>query len=162
MTRAHRVLAASLVLGGFAACLAYAQQTTIQAPPMELVLAGKSYTPPLRGVANIEILDPAHKRTAGKVITTIKVRNASDAPIARLKVDEPWYDKGGNVIMMGSGTVDGLLQPGQVAEVTFEVPFNSNMLSNNYQFSHANGTVKVEKVAKFPEPPPEANPSQQQ
>jgi hypothetical protein len=151
MTRARRVFAASLVLAGFAG-LAYAQGA-VQPPPMELVLAGKSYTPPLRGVANVQILDPTHKRAGGKVTTIIKVRNASEQPIARLKVEEPWYDKDGNIIMMGSGTVDGLLQPGEVQELTFEVPFNAKMLSNNYQFSHANGTVKVEKVAKFPEPP---------
>jgi hypothetical protein len=157
MTRARRVFAASLVMGGFAAGFAYAQGT-VQAPPMELVLAGKQYTPPLRGVANVEYITPVHKRTGSKVVTTIKVRNASNAPIARLKVDEPWYDKDGDVVMIGSGVINGLLQPGEVQEITYEVPFNTRMQSNNYQFSHANGDVKLERVDKMPEPPKEGAP----
>ncbi len=153
MVRARRAFVASVICVGFAAGFAYAQQSTVKAPPMELVLAGKKFTPPIRGTAPVQFLAPVHKRTAGKVITTIKVRNAGDAPIARLKVTEPWYDKGGNIIMEGQGVINGLLQPGEVQEMTWEVPYNAKMQSNNYQFSHANGDVKPEKVDKFPETP---------
>jgi hypothetical protein len=153
MTRARRVFAASLVFGGLIAGFAYAQQSTVKAPPMELVLAGKQYTPPLRGVAQVEFLDPVHKRNGKMVVTTFKVRNPNDKPIARLKIDETWYDKGGDVVVIGTGVINGLLKPGEVQEITYEVPFSSKMQSNNYQFSHANGEVKPEKVDKFPEPP---------
>jgi hypothetical protein len=152
MTRARRVLAASLVLGGFAAGLAYAQQSAVKPPPMELVLAGKKYTPPLRGQAPVEFTTPTHKRDGKMVVTTIRVRNPNDAPIARLKIDEPWYDKNGDIVVIGSGVINGLLQPGEVADITYQVPFNSKMQSNNYNFSHANGDVKPQKVDKLPEP----------
>ncbi len=155
MTRARRVFAATFVLGGcLAAGFVYAQQSTIQPPPMELVLAGKQYTPPLRGVAPVEFLDPVHKRDGKMVVTTFKVRNPNDKPIARLKIDETWYDKGGDVVVIGTGVINGLLQPGEMQEISYEVPFNSRMQSNNYHFTHANGDVKPEKVAKFPEPAP--------
>jgi hypothetical protein len=152
MTRA-RILAASLVVGGAAAGLAYAQQGTIQPPPMELVLAGKQFTPPLRGVADVEFLPQKTKRDGRMVVTTFQVRNASNGPIARLQIDETWYDKGGNVVTGGRGLINGVLAPGEQATIVIETPYNSAMLSNNYNFSHANGTVKPEKVNEFPEPP---------
>jgi hypothetical protein len=152
MTRARRAFVASLVCAGLTGAFAYAQQSTVKVPPMELVLAGKQFTPPIRGIANVEFTTPVHKRTGGKVITTIRVRNPGTQPIARLKVNEPWYDKGGDIIMMGQGVINGLLQPGEVADLTWEVPFDSKMQSNNYQFSHANGDVKPQKVDKLPDP----------
>lgn len=158
MTRARRAFAASLVVGGFAAGFASAQGT-VQAPPMELVLAGKSFTPPLRGVANIEFLPQTTKRTGRMVVTTFKVRNASQAPVARLQIDETWYDKGGNVVTGGRGLINGILPPGEEATIVIETPYDSGMLSNNYNFSHANGTVKPERVSKFPEVPAAAAPN---
>jgi hypothetical protein len=36
--------------------------------------------------------------------------------------------------------------------ITISTPWNKDMKSNNYNFSHANGTVKPQKVAKLEVP----------
>ena len=43
----------------------------------------------------------------------------------------------------------GLLQPGEVQTIVIETPYNAKMKQNNYNFSHANGTIKPHKVAKM-------------
>src|SRR5262245_31808066 len=107
MNRA-RLASAALVVGSvmFAGAAITAQVT--QAPPMTQVLAGKKFTPPVRGEALVEIVQPVTKPQPGKnmVMTTIKVRNASLAPIARLQVTETWYDKGGAVVASSRGSIN--------------------------------------------------------
>ena len=83
------------------------------------------------------------------VIEKIQVKNMSTAPIARLTIDETWYDKGGATIGGGKGILKGLLQPGEVQTVTVESPFNAKMSANQYRFSHANGGVTPHQVNKF-------------
>jgi hypothetical protein len=122
------------------------------APPMQLVLAGKKFTQPIKGEAVIEFTKPATKREKNLVVTRILVRNASIGPVPRLTVSETWYDKGGAVVTGGRGTVNGLLQPGEVQTVVIETPYNAAMVSNNYNFSHANGTVKPARVEKIEDP----------
>jgi len=41
------------------------------------------------------------------------------------------------------------LEPGEVATVKIETPFNAKMKANNYNFSHANGTIKPHAVPKL-------------
>src|SRR5207237_2839472 len=103
---------------------------------------------PIRGAASVESTQPVTKAIPGqnKVQTTIKVRNASAAPIARLSVTETWYDKGGAIIAGGKGVVNGLLQPGEIQTIVIETPYNKAMSSNNWNFTHANGNVKPAKV----------------
>ena len=84
----------------------------------------------------------------------------SAAPIARLMVTETWYDKGGAVVASGRGAVNGLLQPGEIQIITIETPYSPKMSSNNWNFTHANGTVKVAKV-KTLEAPKDPNASAQ-
>ena len=147
MNRARLIVAATLV----SACAATAAPAqTPQAPPMTSVLAGKKFTPPFKGTADVEFLKPDTKHEKDMVVTRIKVRNASNAPIARLTVEETYYDKGGATVGGGKGVLNGLLQPGEVQTVVIETPFKAGMLSNNYRFSHANGDVKPHNVAKFP------------
>ena len=152
MTRARVAFAAALVSTTLFASAAAAQVT--QAPPMTPVLAGKTFTPPVRGEALIEFTQPVTKALPGKsmVQTTIKVRNASAAPIARLKVDETWYDKGGAIVAGGKGVINGLLQPGEIQTLTIATPYSPKMSSNNWNFTHANGTVKVAKVKTLEAP----------
>jgi hypothetical protein len=89
------------------------------------------------------------------VVTRIIVRNAAAAPIPRLTIDQTWYNKAGAVVISARGMVKGLLQPGEVQEVLIETPYERNMISNNYQFQHANGTVKPVRVDKLELPKPE-------
>lgn len=144
MNRARFTIAATVVVT-LAAGVAMAQ---VQAPPMQQVLAGKKFTPPVRGEALVEFTQPVTKAISGKsmVQTTIRVKNSSAAPIARLMVTETWYDKGGAVVASGRGAVNGLLQPGEIQILTIDTPYSARLSSNNWNFTHANGTVKVAKV----------------
>jgi hypothetical protein len=145
MNRARFAVAATLLTAVYAGAALAAQ---VQAPPMSPVLAGKKITPPLKGEALVEFTQPVTKAIPGKsiVVTTIKVRNSSLAPIARLQVSETWYDKGGAIVAGGRGTINGLLQPGEIQTITIETPYNAKMSSNNWNFTHANGSVKPAKV----------------
>ena len=69
-----------------------------------------------------------------------------------MKIDITWYDKGGTVVTGGQGVIAGLLQPGEVQTVRIETPFDSRMATNNFLFSHVNGTVKPKRVAKLDVP----------
>src|SRR5258708_36044822 len=133
MNRA-RLASAALVVGSvmFTGAVMIAQVT--QAPPMQSVLAGKKFTPPVRGEALIEFTQPTTKALAGKsmVETTIKVRNASPAPIARLQVTETWYDKGGAVVASNRGVINGLIQPQELQTIVIYTPYNAKMSSNNW------------------------------
>ncbi len=136
------ILGASLLAGA-----ASAQQP--QAPDLKPILAGKKFTPPFRGQADVEIKQPVTKREKDMVVTRIDVKNMMDAPIARLTVDETWYDKEGNTVAGGKGMINGLLQPGEVQTLTISTPYNPKMAQNNWNFSHVNGTVKPKKVKTF-------------
>jgi hypothetical protein len=152
MIRARFAVAATLVSTMYIGAALAAQ--TVQAPPMKQVLAGKKFTPPVKGEALIEFTQPVTKPQPGKnlVVTTIKVRNQSAAPIARLQVAETWYDKAGAIVAGGRGTINGLLQPGEIQTITIETPYSSKMSSNNWNFTHANGTVKPAKVKSLDAP----------
>jgi hypothetical protein len=123
-----------------------------QTPPMTSVLAGKKFTPPFKGQAVVEYTSPVTKRVKDAVVTTIMVKNLATAPLARLTIEQIWYNKEQSVVMRGRGVINGLLPPAEVQMITIEIPYNSNMISNNYQFSHANGTIKPQRVAKLEVP----------
>ena len=57
------------------------------------------------------------------VITRMTVRNASAAPIARLQIDETWYDKTGATVTAGRGVINGLLQPGETIVLEIQTPW---------------------------------------
>ena len=86
MNRARVAFSATLVATTLAAGTALAGQAT-QAPPMTSVLAGKKFTPPIKGEAIIEFTQPVTKREKDMVVTRITVRNASLGPVPRLTVD---------------------------------------------------------------------------
>jgi len=108
---------------------------------------------PQRGEANLEITKPNTKLVGGEVITIIMVQNVSPAPIAGLKVEENWYNKGGTPI--GGDVFRHLrpLMPDEVLKVELKSPRRPGMDSNQYQFSHANGTIKTKVVPKLEAPP---------
>jgi hypothetical protein len=147
MNRARLTFAATLVGVSLAATAVFAQ--TPQAPPMTSILAGKKFTPPLKGPAELDFTKPVTKREKDMVVTTIMVKNMSNAPILRLTIDETWYDKAGETVTGGKGVVTRL-EPGEVGVVKIETPYNPKMNANNYHFSHANGTVpKPHSVPKL-------------
>jgi hypothetical protein len=148
MNRARIVLAATFAGACLVAGPALAEQAT-QAPPMKSVLAGKKFTPPLRGQADIEMSKSTTKKEKDLVVTTFPVKNMSKQPIARLTCDETWYDEKGTVIGGGKGVITGMLQPDEVQTMRIESAWNPKMKSNNFNFSHPNGTVKAKQVAKL-------------
>ena len=77
--KARFAIAAALVGASLVAVDASAQQ----APPMQPILAGKKLTPPIRGQADVDFLQPKSEKKGGDVVTSIKVKNMSNAPIAR-------------------------------------------------------------------------------
>jgi len=147
MTRARLIFAATLLGAGMTAGTLLAQGNQ---PPLEPILSGRgSFTPPLRGSAEVNYTNPSLKREKDTVVIKIDVKNMSNAPIARLRIDETWYDKAGATIAGGTGAVNGLLQPGEIKTVTIEMPANKNLASDKMQFTHANGSVNAHKVPKL-------------
>ena len=109
--------------------------------------------PPVRGEAPLGYTKPVVK--AGKIdgkdfiITTIRVKNLAQGTIAGLKVDEFWYDKAGDPVTGDTFRHPKPLQPGEVITVTLETPRNAKMDRNQYNFSHANGTIKAQLLPKL-------------
>ena len=148
MNRARLTFAATLV---GASCLFLATTALAQAqqpPPMTSILAGKKFTPPFKGQADLDFTSPVTKNVKGMVTTTIVVKNTMNAPLLRLTIDETWYDAAGGLVTGGKGVISRL-EPGEVGTVKIETPFNPKMKANNYNFAHANGTIKPHKVAKL-------------
>ena len=123
-----------------------------QAPQLTPILAGKNFTPPIRGQADVDFVKPETKRNKDLVVTTIKVKNMSTGPIARLTVSETWYGKDGQIVTGGKGFINGLLKPGDSQAIEIQPPYDAKMSSNNFNFAHANGTVKPHQVKTLDEP----------
>ncbi len=144
MTRARSLFAATVV-GALASATTFAQ-TAPQAPPMQSILAGKKFIPPVRGQAEIDYVKDQTRREGTTLITKIHVKNLGTAPIARLKVTETWYDKKNNMLPGGEGVINGLLQPGETQVIEVRTPTNPNFNVQMLMFAHANGTVKPHLV----------------
>jgi hypothetical protein len=150
MARAHFAVVAALVAAGIAG--APGGLTAQTAPEFKQVLAGKKVAPPIKGQAEVEFTQPVTKKEGDSVVTTIRVKNMASAPIARLKVAETWFDKGGNIVGAGEGTLDKPLAAGAVDTVTIQTQWTAKMNSNSWNFSHANGTIKPKRVSKLDDP----------
>lgn len=110
--------------------------------------------PPIRGEAVLEMTKPATKRAGNEVVTTIIARNpATTGAIAGLKVEENWYDKKRNPVTGDTYRHPRPLKAGEAITITLRTPVNPNMDTNQYQFTHANGTIKVTIVPKIEVPP---------
>ena len=159
MNRALYAFAATLVgavcAGGFtpsAQTQPAAPANQPKAPELKSVLAGKKFTPPIRGQADVDYVKGQTRREGSTLVTKIQVKNTSSAPIPRLTIDETWYDKSNNLIPGGKGVINGLLQPGEVQTIEIRTPANPNMNASQLMFSHANGPVKPHAVKSFDAP----------
>ena len=148
-------LAGALCLGGLTAAAQTPAADQPKAPELKPVLAGKKFTPPVRGEATIDFVKSPTRRDGTTLVTKILVKNTSNAPIARLTIDETWYDKSNNLIPGGKGVINGLLQPGEVQTIEIRTPVNANMSASMLQFSHANGTVPKPHSVKAMDAPKE-------
>jgi hypothetical protein len=111
--------------------------------------ARAKFVPPLKGLATIEVL-PAQSRRVGKeIVTTFKIKNTSNAPIALLKLDEYWYDKGGKLVSTDTQRHRQPFMPGEIIEITTRAPDMPGAASAQRTFSHANGKVEAKAVKKL-------------
>jgi hypothetical protein len=146
MFRLNRALLALtlglVVVGGVSAALA--QQPAGQAPPKAV------WINPVRGTVEIQYIDTAVKMDKeGYVVKTFQVKNMSTGPIARLKIEQFWWDKNNNPVPGDAQFLKKPLMPGETGTIVLKTPKNANMFRDNYKFSHQYGDVKVKKVAKF-------------
>ena len=103
-------------------------------------------------IACEEPVAPAFACGGKPVQITFTVKNTSNAPIPRLTIDETWYGKDNQIVAGGKGFINGLLQPGEIRTIEIQTPYNAKMSSNQYMFSHANGSVKPHSVKVLEDP----------
>lgn len=154
MTRARVALAAAplaIVASALFADMILVGQSA-QAPNLQPVLAGRKFIPPLKGEAIIEYTAPKTARQGNAVVTSLTVRNLSPQPIARLTVNEVWYEKDGGVLTAGRAVINGLLQPQEIQVMNISTPWKAGMGSFQRRFTHANGDVKLNLVKNLEAP----------
>jgi len=155
MNRVSRAILALTVVVGLlsVASLALAQtpaagQAAGQATPPQS--SGQvAWVNPVRGTVQIQYTNPVTKRVKDNVVTTITIKNMSNGPVARLKVEEFWWDKKNNPVASNQEFSRKPVMPGEVVTFTLTTPYSPGMNANNYKFSHAYGTIDPKKVAKF-------------
>ena len=147
MNRARIAAIATLVGASLAGPALLAQQP----PEMKPILAGRKVEPPIKGQAEIDFTQPSTKRNGDVVTTTVKVKNTSNAPIARLAITETWFDKSQQQVASSQGSLDKPLEPGAIDTVTIQTPWNAKMNGNSWTFVHANGTIKPRRVPALTE-----------
>jgi hypothetical protein len=139
-----------------AVTVAYAQSKPAQAPATKTAPTSGQQAPAapakfvkmLKGTADIQFIPGTPKKVGGDIVTVLKVKNMSPLAISLFKVDEYWY-KNGVVETGDTQPYRKPFLPGEVIEITMKSPFKPNLQTNQWQFSHAGGQVKVEKVKKF-------------
>jgi hypothetical protein len=149
MNRARFAIVAALAVTA-AGTSVLAQNPAPKAPEFKSILAGRKVEQAFKGQADIEFV-PSSRKNGDTVVTMLKVKNLSAGPIARLRVQETWFDKGGGIVGGSEGSLEKMLEPGGTDTITIQTPWNAKMNGNSWNFSHANGTVKPRKVAALSE-----------
>jgi hypothetical protein len=130
-----------------------AAQAKPAAPTTAAAPARAGFVTPLKGEATIQVIPGTSKfdPKAKEIVTTYKLKNTSSAPIALLKIDEYWYEKGGKMVSTDTQRYRQPFQPGEVIEVTTHAPATGSPAgwNKNVTFTHANGKVTPKKVDKF-------------
>ena len=103
----------------------------------------------LKGTANIDFIEGPSKKVGNEIVTILKVKNMSPLAISLFKVDEYWYDKKREVVTGDTYKNLKPFMPGEVIEVTMKAPVKPDLYQSQYQFSHAGGEVKPNRVKKF-------------
>jgi len=137
---------------------AFAQTKPPQAPATKAAPAPVSAAAPaapakfvksLKGTANIDFIEGPSKKVGTEIVTTLKVKNMSPLAISLFKVDEYWYDKKREIVTGDTYKNLKPFMPGEVIEVTLKAPVKPDLYQSQYQFSHAGGEVKPNRVKKF-------------
>lgn len=130
-----------------------APATSATAPTAQQAAAAPSkFVKPLKGTADIQFMQVGQSKKVGNdIVTVLKIKNLSNAPVSLLKVDEYWYDKGNppKVITGDQEAYRKPFMPGEIIELTMKSPYKADIGASQYQFSHAGGEVKLKRVKKF-------------
>jgi hypothetical protein len=120
--------------------------TTQQAPA-----APAKFIKPLKGTADIQFIQMKSNKVGADIVTVLKIKNLSTAPVALLKVDEYWYNKANPPVVITGDTqaYRKPFMPGEIIELTMKSPYKPDVGASQYQFSHAGGQVKLKRVTKF-------------
>jgi len=148
MFRLNRAFLALALVAGLAsvAVAQTAQPTQTPAAPA----TPTKWVAPVRGTADIQYVKPVIKvEKDGTIVTTFQVKNVSNGAIARLTIEEYWWDKNNSPVTGDKQFLKKPLMPGEVATVVLRTPKNPNMQRNSYKFLHANGDIKPKEVKKF-------------
>ncbi len=108
--------------------------------------ARAKFVPPIKGEATIEVLPGGSKRVGKDIVTTFKIRNTSTAPIALLRLDEYWYDKGGKLVSSDTQRHKQPFLPGEIIEITTRSPDLPGAENAQRTFAHAHGRVTAKAV----------------
>ena len=119
------------------------------APTTPAPAARAKFMTPLKGTATIEVLRGAAKTVGKEMVTVYKIKNTSAAPIALLKIDEYWYDKGGALVSSDTKRHKQPFGPGEVIEITTAAPVAAGAQRSQAQFSHAYGDIKPTPVKQL-------------
>ena len=121
-------------------------QVQAAAPAAPAAPARAKFATPLKGEGTIDVLKGTSKRVGTDIVTTFRIKNTSSAPLAMLKIDEYWYDKGGKLVSSDTQRYRQPLQPGEIVEMETRAPSNPGATNANWTFSHANGKIKANSV----------------
>jgi hypothetical protein len=144
MFRLNRALVALVLAAAFVAA------GTVVAAGQDKPVTPTKWVETLKGDADIQfIMGKPVVRKDGMIETIVQVKNMSPKAVARLEVQENWYNAGGDPVTGDRKFLKKPLLPGETATITLETPKKPNMDRNSYKFSHANGNVKPKKVTKF-------------
>jgi len=119
----------------------------VAAAPSPEVLKARM-RPPVKGTAYIEIIPGAPKPVKGELISAVKVKNVSNAPIVGLKIDQYFYASQKEVSAC-TYRVRFPLAPNEITDVTLSCPLKPGINGSQMMFSQANGAVKPTSVKKF-------------
>lgn len=140
------LLALTLVVVTFAGISA----ALAQEPAAQSAASKPVWINPVRGSAEIQYVKPVIKvEKDGTIVTTFQVKNVATGPIARLKIEEFWWDKNNNPVTGDSQFLKKPLMPGEVGTIVLRTPKSPNMSRNSFKFSHQNGDIKPKVVPKL-------------
>lgn len=154
MTRSAFASALVLLFSTATASGAFAQAAQSSNPPATSAqppAARAKWTPPVKGLATIEVIRGNPKRVGNEMHTLLKIKNTSTGPIALLRADEYWYDSSRKLASGDTQRHPKLFQPGEIIEITMKSPIKtgSQLLQSQIQFAHANGKIEVKSVKQF-------------
>jgi hypothetical protein len=119
------------------------------APPSPELMKARM-RPAVKGTASVDYIQGPSKPTKDEIVTVIKIKNTSNAPIIGFRIDQYFY-KGKEEISAGTGRVRNPIAPNEIIELAINAPMKPGITGSQMRFSHANGNVQPTAVKKFAE-----------